>query len=147
MIQKFIGFLLCVIKKLKYISNFKHDMAKLVEMDANIKFSSQLEEDVGPIVFVNKFTVNPEDFDEFLKAWEADATYFKSQPGLISSQLHKGIGASGTFINYAIWESTSQFKKAVNNTDFQTRLSNYPASTVISPHIFKKVSVRGICVE
>ena len=54
---------------------------------------------------------------------------------LISTQLHKGIGASGTFINYAIWESTSQFKKAVNNTDFQTRLSNYPASTVISPHI------------
>ena len=46
-------------------------MAKLVEMDDNVKFSSQLEEDVGPIVFVNKFTVNPEDFDEFLKAWEA----------------------------------------------------------------------------
>jgi len=53
-------------------------MAKLVEMDDNVKFSSQLEEDVGPIVFVNKFTVNPEDFDEFLKAWKADATYFKS---------------------------------------------------------------------
>ncbi len=122
-------------------------MAKIVEMDDNVKFSSQLEEDVGPIVFVNKFTVNPEDFDEFLKAWEADATYFKSQPGLISTQLHKGIGASGTFVNYAIWESTSQFKKAVNNTDFQTRLSNYPAGTIISPHIFKKVAVPGICVE
>jgi heme-degrading monooxygenase HmoA len=122
-------------------------MAKLVEMDDNVKFSSQLEEDVGPIVFVNKFTVKPEDFDEFLKAWEADATYFKSQPGLISTQLHKGIGASGTFINYAIWESTAQFKKAVYNTDFNTRLSNYPASTIISPHIFKKVAVHGICVE
>jgi heme-degrading monooxygenase HmoA len=133
--------------KLKYITNFKHHMAKIVEMDDNVKFSSQLEEDVGPIVFVNKFTVNPEDFDEFLKAWEADATYFKSQPGLISTQLHKGIGASGTFVNYAIWESTSQFKRAVNNTDFQTRLSNYPAGTIISPHIFKKVAVPGICVE
>ena len=42
-------------------------MAKMVEMDYNVKFSSQLEEDVGPIVFVNKFTVNREDFDEFLK--------------------------------------------------------------------------------
>jgi heme-degrading monooxygenase HmoA len=119
----------------------------LVEMDDNIKFSSQLEEDVGPIVLVNKFTVNPDDFDKFLKAWEADAAYFKSQPGLISTQLHKGIGASGTFINYAVWESTAQFKKAVNNTGFQTILSNYPASTVISPHIFKKVAVPGICVE
>ena len=85
--------------------------------------------------------------DDFLRAWEADATYFKSQPGLISTQLHKGIGASGTFVNYAVWESTAEFKKAVNNTDFQTRLSNYPASTVISPHIFKKIAVPGICVE
>jgi heme-degrading monooxygenase HmoA len=85
-------------------------MAKFIEMDDHVKFSSQLEEDVGPIVFVNKFTVNPEDVDEFLKAWEADATYFKSQPGLISAQLHKGIDGSGTFINYAVWESTVQLK-------------------------------------
>jgi quinol monooxygenase YgiN len=78
---------------------------------------------------------------------EADAIYFKSQPGLISAQLHKGIGGSGTFINYAVWESTAQLKKAVNNTDFQTMLSTYPASIIISPYIFKKVAVRGICVE
>ena len=65
----------------------------------------------------NKFTVNPEDIDEFLKAWEADATYLKSQPGLTSAQLHKGIGGSGTCINYAVWESTAQLKKAVNNTE------------------------------
>jgi heme-degrading monooxygenase HmoA len=122
-------------------------MAKFIEMDDRVKLSSQLEEGVGPIVFVNKFTVNSEDVDEFLKAWEADATYFKSQPGLISAQLHKGIGGSGIFINYTIWESTAQLKRAVNNTDFQTRLSKYPASTTISPHIFKKVAVPGICVE
>jgi heme-degrading monooxygenase HmoA len=122
----------------------KHNMAKFVEMDDYVKFSSQLEQDVGPIVFVNKFTVNPEEIDEFLKAWEADATYFKSQPGLISAQLHKGIGGSGTFINYAVWESVAQLKKAVNNTDLQTRLSKYPASTAISPYIFKKVAVPGI---
>jgi heme-degrading monooxygenase HmoA len=122
-------------------------MAKFIEMDDRVKFTSQLEEDIGPIVFVNKFTVNPEDTDEFLKAWEDDATYFKSQPGLISAQLHKGIGGSGIFLNYAIWESTAQLKKAVSNTDFQTRLSKYPASTTISPYIFKKVGVPGICVE
>ena len=122
-------------------------MAKFIEMDDHVNFLSQLEENVGPIVFVNKFTMNPEDADEFLKAWEDDATYFKSQPGLISAQLHRGIGGSGVFINYAIWESTARFKKAVYNIDFQTRLSNYPASTVISPHIFKKVAVPGICEE
>jgi hypothetical protein len=40
-------------------------MAKFIEMDDCVKFSSQLEENAGPIVFVNKFTVNPEDADEF----------------------------------------------------------------------------------
>ena len=42
--------------------------------------------------------MKPEDADEFLKAWEADATYFKSQPGLISGiSLHKGIGVIGFY--------------------------------------------------
>ena len=49
-------------------------MAKFIEMDDHVNYLSQLEEDVGPIVFVNKFTVNPEDADDFLKAYEADAT-------------------------------------------------------------------------
>jgi len=40
-------------------------MAKFIEMDDYVKFSSQLEEDVGPIAFVNKFTVNPEDVGVF----------------------------------------------------------------------------------
>jgi heme-degrading monooxygenase HmoA len=120
-------------------------MTKFVEMDDHVKFLSQLEEDVGPIVEIIKFSMNPEDGDEFLKAWEADATYFKSQPGFISGQLHKGIGDSGTFIIYAVWESAAQLKAV--NTGLQARLSKYPASTVVSPHIFKKVAVPGICVE
>jgi heme-degrading monooxygenase HmoA len=122
-------------------------MPKLVELDERAKFASQLEEDVGPVVFLNKFDVNPEEFKQFLEAWEKDATYFKSQPGFISAQLHKGIGNSGTFINYTIWESTTQFRKAVEKSGFQTFISNYPSSTIISPHILKKVHVPGICVE
>jgi hypothetical protein len=31
--------------------------------------------------------------------------------------------------------------------DFQTWLSKYPDSTIISPHLLKKVAVSGICVE
>jgi quinol monooxygenase YgiN len=122
-------------------------MAKLIEMDEKVTFSKQMDEDVGPIVFINKFTVDPDDADLFLKAWKDDAAYFKSQPGLISAQLHRGIAGSGTFINYAIWESTALLKKAVGNIDMQTRISKYPASTVVSPFIFKKIAVSGICVD
>ncbi|HYZ58433.1 MAG TPA: hypothetical protein VE544_02155 [Nitrososphaeraceae archaeon] len=58
----------------------------------------------------------------------------------------KGIADSGTFINYAIWESAAHLRNAVKNVDVQARISEYPPNVVISPHIFKKVAVPGICV-
>ncbi|MGA7601811.1 MAG: hypothetical protein WCE33_01905 [Nitrososphaeraceae archaeon] len=93
-------------------------------MDELVTISKQMEGDIGPVIFINKFNVNPVDVDE----------------------LHRGIAGSGTFINYAVWESTAHLKRAVNNVGVQARLSEYPASIVISPHIFKKVAVPGICV-
>jgi quinol monooxygenase YgiN len=122
-------------------------MAKFVETDEHVKLSEQLEENVGPIILINRFNVKPEETDQFLKAWEKDATYFKSQPGFISTQLHRGIGGSGVFVNYAVWESTALFKKALGNIDIQELLSDYPASAVVSPHLFKKIAVPGICVD
>jgi quinol monooxygenase YgiN len=122
-------------------------MARFVEMDEQVTISKQMEENIGPIIFINKFNVSPGDVDEFLKRWAADATAFRQQPGFISAQLHRGIAGSSTFINYAVWESTAHLKRAVNNVGLQARLSEYPASIVISPHIFKKVAVPGICVD
>jgi quinol monooxygenase YgiN len=122
-------------------------MAKVIELDEKVTLSEQLEENVSPLILINKFNVKPEEADQFLKAWEKDATYFKSQPGFISAQLHRGIGGSGIFVNYAVWESTEYLKKALSNVDVQTILSKYPASTVVSPHLFKKVAVPGICED
>ena len=70
-------------------------MARFVEMDELVTISKQMEEDIGPVIFINKFNVNPVDVDEFLKRWAADATAFKEQPGFISAQLHRGIAGSG----------------------------------------------------
>jgi quinol monooxygenase YgiN len=123
-------------------------MAKLIEMDERAPIFTQMEEDVGPVILINKFSVNPEEFDQFLKGWAKEAEKFKEQPGFISTQLHKGIGESGTFVNYAVWQSVEHFKRAVNKVmDPQDRMSAYPPSTVASPHLFKKVAVPGICVE
>jgi quinol monooxygenase YgiN len=122
-------------------------MARFVEMDEQVTISKQMEEDTGPIIFINKFNISPGDVDEFIKRWAADATAFRQQPGFISAQLHRGVAGSSTFINYAVWESTAHLKRAVNNVGLQARLSEYPASIVISPHIFKKVAVPGICVD
>ena len=46
-------------------------MVKIVDMDESVTIKAQLEEDVGTVILLNKFTVNPEDIDQFLKVFEA----------------------------------------------------------------------------
>lgn len=122
-------------------------MIKLDEMDEKVPFSAQMEEKVGPVIVISKFNMNPEDVDQFLKEWASGAKIMKRQPGFISTQLHRGIAGSSVFVNYAVFESTEHFKRASNNPEFQSKLTQYPASIVVSPHIFKKVAVPGICVD
>jgi quinol monooxygenase YgiN len=114
-----------------------------------VTLNDQMESQViGPVILINKFNVKYYEVEQFLKAWEEDATKFKIETGFISVQLHEGIGKSTVFINYAVWESLKHFKNAVDNVmgpDPQSRLNKYPKSMVISPHLFKKVSVPGIC--
>lgn len=126
-------------------------MAKLIEMDENVTLKDQMENQAaGPVVLINKFNVDSDEVEQFLKAWKEDAIKFKDQSGFISAQLHKGIGKSTVFVNYAVWESLEHFKNALDNVigpDFQSQLSKYPKSLVVSPHLFKKVAVRGICLD
>jgi heme-degrading monooxygenase HmoA len=121
-------------------------MIKLAEMDEKVTLSAQMEENIGPVILINKFNVQPEDVEQFIKAWAADAAYFKEQPRFISTQLHRGIGGSCVSINYVVWESTQHFKLAFNKPEFKSKLGDYSDSTITSPHLFKKVAVPGICV-
>jgi len=120
-------------------------MAKFVEMDDRMKFKDQIEEKItGSVILINKFNVEPNKVEQFFKDWGEDATNFKQQPGFISTQLHRGIGKSSVFINYAVWESMKHYKKAVNKLLFspesQSPLLKYEHnSLVISPHLFKKL--------
>ena len=121
-------------------------MPNFIEMDEKVSLFAQMEEAGGPVVLINKFNVAPEEADQLLQAWAEDAAFMKHQPGFISTQPHRGIGGSGVFINYAIWESVADFKRAFNQTEFQSRLKKYPTSAVVSPHLFTKLAVPGICV-
>jgi heme-degrading monooxygenase HmoA len=89
-------------------------MAKFVEMDEQVTLPKQEDDVGGSVILINNFTVKAEDVDQFLKAWTDDATIFEQQPGFISTQLHGGIAGSGTFINYAVWESVTAYKKATS---------------------------------
>jgi len=128
-------------------------MAKFVEMDERVKFKDQIEEKEieDSVILINKFNVEPDKVEQFLKDWAEEAANFKQQTGFISTQLHKGIGKSSVFINYAVWESVEHYKEAVNkilfNSETRSSLLKYDDdSLVVSPHLFKKVHVPGICV-
>jgi heme-degrading monooxygenase HmoA len=123
-------------------------MIKIVEMDEKVKLSDQMEEkNVGAVILINKFTLNPEDVDQFLKTWASAAEIAKKLPGVISLQLHRGIAGSRVFVAYVVFESTGTIKQLYNSPDFQSKISEYPASVVISPHLFRKVAVPAICVD
>jgi heme-degrading monooxygenase HmoA len=121
-------------------------MPTFVEMDEQTTLSRQIEETAGPVILINTFTVQADETAQLLTAWAADASWMKQQPGFISTQLHRGIGGSRVFLNYAVWESTEHFKRAFTNPEFRSHLGHYPASTIVSPHLFQKLAVPGICV-
>jgi heme-degrading monooxygenase HmoA len=119
---------------------------ELQEMDERVTFREQLQQDTGPVVLINRFNVAPEDTESLLQAWADDAAFMKQQPGYISTQLHRGIGGSTTFINIAVWESAQALARAFGSPEFQAYTARYPDSAVAAPHLFEKVAVAGICV-
>jgi heme-degrading monooxygenase HmoA len=117
----------------------------LHEMDNQVTYVQQLQQDDGPVVLINQFNLAPEDTGRFLHVWADDAAFMKAQPGFISTQLHQGTAGSTTFINVAVWESARALGRAFSSPEFQARAARYPDTTVAAPHAFKKVAVPGIC--
>ncbi len=122
-------------------------MAEFKELNDTVSLADQMySNEDGSIVLINVFTVDAKDEEALVKAWQHDADFMRAQPGYISTQLHKGIAGSSTFINYAIWESVEDFKKAFMNPEFQKRINDYPSSAIAAPHLFKKIAVPGHCI-
>ena len=121
-------------------------MSQLQPLDPNFPITQQIAIEAAPVVLVNVFKLDGADEPAFMKAWQDDAAFMKAQPGFISTQLHRAIGDSPTYFNYAIWESTAHFRAAFTHPDFQAALQHYPASAIAQPHLFQTVAIPGICV-
>lgn len=121
-------------------------MSLLRPLDPAFPIERQLSVDSSPVVLVNVFTLDKADEQNFLEVWADDAAFMKRQPGFISTQLHRAIGESPTYLNYAVWESTADFRAAFTHPDFLAQIAAYPSSAVAMPHLFAKVAVSGICV-
>ena len=121
-------------------------MLLLRPLDPDLPIERQVSLDASPVVLVNLFTLANADEQAFLEAWRPDAEFMKRQPGFISTQLHRAIGDSPTYLNYAVWDSTAYFRAAFIDPDFRAKLSAYPSSAVATPHLFQKVAVPGVRV-
>ncbi len=123
-------------------------MPELRELDSAISLSDQMQSgEQGHVVLANVFHIDPAEENALIEAWSRDAEFMKKQPEYISTQLHKGIASSSTLMNYAIWESVESFRAAFTNPEFQKHIAAYPSSAVVSPHLFKKLGVSGLCVD
>ncbi|MEJ2125245.1 MAG: antibiotic biosynthesis monooxygenase [Alphaproteobacteria bacterium] len=121
-------------------------MLPLRPMDPAFPIEQQLLVEASPVVLVNLFTLDKADEWNFLKVWHDDAAFMKRQPGFISTQLHRAIGESPAYLNYAVWETTAAFRMAFKHPEFIAKLSAYPSSAVAAPHLFQKVAIPNICV-
>jgi heme-degrading monooxygenase HmoA len=121
-------------------------MATFANIDPSTSFLSQLDTaEVGPITLMDALVVPTGKHDEVLAMWEKDSHLMKAQPGLISVQLHRGVG-SNFILNIAVWESSAALKKAYLNPEFQKTLDLYPKGTIVYQHIVQKIAVPNICI-
>lgn len=120
-------------------------MLTLQPLDARVPIAQQLGDTVAPVILINLFTVDPNDVETLLRAWEHDANWMKQQAGYISTQLHRGIAGSCVFLNYAVWESVAHFRAAFTHPDFRSALAGYPSSAVAQPHLFSRLAVPNLC--
>ncbi len=122
-------------------------MPNLKELNDHVSLGQQMQSNEdGSIVLINVFTIDAADEEALIEAWAHDAQFMKEQPGYISTQMHKAIGGSTTFLNYAVWERVVSFRAAFTNPEFQKRIGRYPESATVSPHLFKTLAVAGHCV-
>ena len=122
-------------------------MLKHVEMDPTFPLRDQYADKVGgAVILINLFDVDPKDNEAFKDAWAKDAAFFRAQPGYISAQLHHGIGCSRMWLNYAVFETVSDFAATNEAPEFKPLRGVYPDSATAHPHLFRRVHIPGICV-
>ncbi len=118
-----------------------------VELDPSFSLQQQYSDTTTQTtILVNLFDVDHEDREYFKAAWRKDAEFFKSQPGYISAQLHQGLEGSRLFLNYAVFENTAAFAATNHQPEFGPLRAVYPDSATAHPHLFRRLSIPGVCV-
>ena len=91
------------------------------------------------ITVINPFEVPAGREDEALSMWEAFAEYFRTQPGYVSTKLHKAINPDARFhlINIAEWETVEAFQAALNNPALMDVAKDLPGDIPHYPGLYE----------
>ncbi len=77
-----------------------------------------------PVVLINAFEVPDGQDEAFLAAWESARAFLATQPGYLSTRLHRSLSpaADFRFVNVAVWQSPQAFQAAVSQPGFTATL-------------------------
>ena len=70
----------------------------------------------------------------------------KAQPVFVSTQVHRGIAGSGVILSYAVWQSVAHSKAAFTSPESRAGLANDPKNATVSPHLFRRAEISGLCI-
>lgn len=81
-----------------------------------------------PVVLINAFEVHDGQDEAFLAAWERTRAFLATQPGYLSTRLHRSLSpaADFRFVNVAVWQSPQAFQAAASQPGFTRAAIPFP---------------------
>jgi len=82
----------------------------------------------APVVLINAFEVPDGQDEAFLAAWERARAFLATQPGYLSTRLHRSLSpaADFRFVNVAVWQSPQAFQAAISQPGFTAAPVPFP---------------------
>ncbi len=80
------------------------------------------------VVLINAFEVPDGQDEAFLAAWERARAFLATQPGYLSTRLHRSLSpaADFRFVNVAVWQSPQAFRAATSQPGFTAAAVPFP---------------------
>jgi heme oxygenase (mycobilin-producing) len=91
---------------------------------------------MGYTVLINAFEVSADREEEFLENWQRVADYVATQPGYVSTRLHRALSPDSRFrfVNVAEYESPKHFQDIAASAEFRERgaaLRDFPSNPAL----------------
>ena len=98
------------------------------------------DEHAEGVVLINPFVVPPDALDETIAMWEQARAFLATQPGYISTKLHRAVSPDAQYllINVANWESIETFQAAIAAMQQQAALPKI-AGVIPAPQLYKVI--------